>query len=92
MFVSRTAVVTVMCDVICQCPSIDRDLSFVGYPDQMSSSQSQLAGPDGKVEQSKENSFVDFSKVNPCRAMTSNLQSLDELSFWEIKHLIHMFA
>uniref|UniRef100_H3BXL7 Anion exchange protein n=1 Tax=Tetraodon nigroviridis TaxID=99883 RepID=H3BXL7_TETNG len=32
------------------------------YPDQMTSSQSQLAGPEGKAEASKENSFVDFSK------------------------------
>lgn len=63
---------------------IDRDLSFVDYPDQMTSSQSQLAGPEGKVEAGKENSCVDFSKVNPRKARTSNLQSLDELSFWEI--------
>lgn len=61
-------------------------------PDQMTASQSQLAGPEGKAEQSKENSFVDFSKVNPCRPMTSNLQRLDELSFWEISLLINMFV
>lgn len=56
--------------MICQSPSVDRVLSFVDHPDQMTSSQSQLAGPDGKAEQSKENNFVDFSKVNPCRTMT----------------------
>uniref|UniRef100_H3DGF3 Anion exchange protein n=1 Tax=Tetraodon nigroviridis TaxID=99883 RepID=H3DGF3_TETNG len=32
--------------------------------DQMTSSQSQLAGPEGKAEASKENSFVDFSKID----------------------------
>ncbi|TNN03066.1 hypothetical protein fugu_000095 [Takifugu bimaculatus] len=32
--------------------------------DQMTSSQSQLSGPEGKAEQSKENSFVDFSKID----------------------------
>ncbi|XP_029705659.1 sodium-driven chloride bicarbonate exchanger isoform X3 [Takifugu rubripes] len=32
--------------------------------DQMTSSQSQLAGPEGKAEQSKDNSFVDFSKID----------------------------
>lgn len=45
-------------------------LSFVDYPDQMTSSQSQLAGPEGKAEPSRENSFVDFSKVIPvCRTV-----------------------
>lgn len=57
----------------CQSPSVDRVLSFVDHPDQMTSSQAQLAGPEGKAEQSKDNSFVDFSKVNSSRTMTSNL-------------------
>ncbi len=33
------------------------------YPDQMTCSQSHLAGPDGKGDASRENSSVDFSKV-----------------------------
>lgn len=33
------------------------------WPGQLTASQSQLAGPDGKGDISRENSAVDFSKV-----------------------------
>lgn len=38
----------------------------VSFSDQLTASQSHLAGPDGKSEVSRENSGVDFSKVS-CR-------------------------
>ena len=62
-----------LCVIICLHHSVGCYVSFMDNPDQMTSSQSQLAGPEGKVEPTRDNSFVDFSKVIPvCRAMRSH--------------------
>lgn len=62
-FVYLASLIIVSEIISCWICEIDSLFSCLDYPGQMTASQSQLAGPDGKGDPSRENSSVDFSKV-----------------------------